>query len=168
VRKRSKKFSMLKTILICCLPFQVVGNNDPIEENDLGIISKSCADRYCPKTQNIDIWLNMQPYCFANIETRRRLKASHQQLMQKSSSNLFSHSWVDYVSAFLCGVAAVCGFSMGLIWGERLFRKSSISQFGKTSIVNKNEYLPLPQGDFDEASSGFTDEDREWLKANYS
>eukprot|EP00611_Tribonema_gayanum_P026506 TRINITY_DN6339_c0_g1_i2.p2 TRINITY_DN6339_c0_g1~~TRINITY_DN6339_c0_g1_i2.p2 ORF type:complete len:136 (-),score=26.03 TRINITY_DN6339_c0_g1_i2:310-717(-) len=110
-----------------------MGANDPIADNNLGKIARTCAAALCPDTKDsLQLWMELQPVCMGRT---KGILSNFQVLPGESAdgSNGASISlWSPFVVGAACALAAMVGVVFGLRSGAQMGMKYSRIEVPRT------------------------------------
>lgn len=141
-------FSLCTTIFLWSSHHHICfANNDPIEENDLGILSKQCMYKFCPAVDNLEMWLKIEYYCHGSYNDPMQIlyrgytssESSNPSIILKSNNRDIHTSHTakqtsvneyllnKFLLALFYGFVSIAGIHCGLWYGRRLkeLRKES-------------------------------------------
>ena len=83
------------------------GSNEPIQDNELQLISRDCALQYCLERDGLGLWLSLQNVCLR--ESANPYFLEHVAVVEESYSETLS----PFTSGTVCAFVAVVSFFLG-------------------------------------------------------
>lgn len=99
--------------------FAMGGPNDPIADNELGLIAMDCAKQYCRSNDGLALWLTLEQKCTMEYtSTSNFLEKMQQEETVK---------WSPFVVGSICAVIGIVGTMVGFSTGSKSVRSRKSS-----------------------------------------
>ena len=108
------------------------GANEPIADNELGLMAKDCSRQYCEVKDGLQLWLTLVDECVANpnpylLEMKNMKQRREEYINERERVKLVENfetfdvekKYSPILSGYICSTVAFIGFYTGVILGRK-------------------------------------------------
>ncbi len=108
------------------------GANEPIADNELGLMAKDCSRQYCDIKDGLQLWLTLVDECVSNpnpylmemkenrIRREEYIRESERvKLVENFETFDMEKKYSPMLSGYICSTVAFVGFYTGVLLGKK-------------------------------------------------